>query len=155
MRELYILFTMKKERSAGIVVFRRDGGGPLYLLLQNSHRKFWDFAKGNIDPGETEERAAAREAEEEAGLKNLKIVPGFREKMKYVYRFEGELIDKEVVMFLGEERDGEEARLSWEHSTFKWAPFEEARKLLKGKKLEVLEKANKFLSGRIGNWTSG
>jgi 8-oxo-dGTP pyrophosphatase MutT (NUDIX family) len=142
---------MKKELSAGFVVFRREGPRILYLILQNSSRKFWDFPKGNIDTGESEEDAATRELKEEAGIEKIKIVKGFRGEMKYFYRFKDELIDKKVVIFLGEVEDSD-IKLSWEHSAYEWLPFEDAKKLLKDKKIEILERANEFLSSRLSKW---
>lgn len=142
---------MRKEVSAGFVVFRRDGERILYLLLQNSSKKFWDFPKGNIDGKETEDEAARRELKEEAGITDIKIMEGFREEMKYFYRWDGDLIDKKVVMFLGEV-DSPDVKISWEHAAFEWLLFEDAKKLLRDKKLEILEKANEFLSSRLSNW---
>ena len=52
---------MRFDKSAGVVVYRRTGPETEYLILQNSSKFFWDFPKGNIDAGETEEQAALRE----------------------------------------------------------------------------------------------
>ncbi len=47
----------------------RFAGGELQLLLVTSRRTGrWIFPKGNLDPGESAGRAAAREAYEEAGV---------------------------------------------------------------------------------------
>lgn len=142
---------MKKEISAGFIVFRRENEKVLFLILQNSSKKFWDFPKGNIDGKESEEEAARRELREESGIEEIKIAKGFKEKMKYFYRWKEELIDKEVVMFLGEV-ENPKIKLSWEHSAFEWLPFDEAKKLLKDQKFEMLKKANDFLSGQLNNW---
>jgi 8-oxo-dGTP pyrophosphatase MutT (NUDIX family) len=139
---------MKKEISAGFVVFRKENEKILFLLLQNSSKKFWDFPKGNIDEKESEAEAAKRELKEEAGIEEITIVKGFKKEMKYFYRWKGELIDKKVVMFLGEV-ESPKIKLSWEHSAYDWLPFDEAKKLLKNQKLEMLEKANDFLSSRL------
>lgn len=139
------IYAMRKETSAGFVVFRREGDRTLYLLLQNSSKKFWDFPKGNVDEGETVEAAAKRELSEEAGITEIKILEGFREDMNYKYTFRGDLIDKTVTMFLGEVTSPE-VKLSWEHSAFEWVPIDDAKNILKDKKREVIEKANDFLS---------
>jgi len=145
---------LKTQKSAGVIIFRKEKEGPIYLLLQNSSKKFWDFAKGNIDSGESEEDAAMREVKEETGLVKVEIIPGFKEKVHYFFRLHGELISKDLVMFVGEEKEGEEIKLSWEHSDQKWVFFDEAKKMLKPGKLRLLEKAHKFLSGQLGNWTN-
>ena len=110
------------------------------------------FPKGNIDKEESEEEAAKRELKEETGISEIKIVKGFKEKMKYMYRWSGDLVDKEVIMFLGEVEDAK-VKLSWEHAAFEWLPFDEAKKLLKDQKLQMLEKANEFLLSSLRNWT--
>jgi 8-oxo-dGTP pyrophosphatase MutT (NUDIX family) len=143
---------MKREKSAGFVVFRRRRGGTEYLLLQNSSKFFWDFPKGLMDEKESEIDAARRELKEEAGLSDIKIVPGFRASGKYMYRFKDELIDKEIVMFLAE-AFGDEVTVSWEHSRHEWLPYDEAVARLKDKKREILEKAHRFLTSKLENWT--
>lgn len=144
---------MRNERSAGFIVFRKGGQGVLYLLLQNSSKFFWDFPKGNVAQGEDDQAAARRELMEEAGITQIRPVDGFREQVSYSYRFDGDLIHKDLVMFAGEVPDSNVV-LSWEHSDFAWLPFEQARSRLKDRKLLVLERAHSFLSGRLENWTS-
>lgn len=142
---------MKFEKSVGVIVFRKGKAGPEFLLLQNSSKGFWDFPKGLAEPDESEGSTAKRELKEEAGLEKVRFIDGFREKVTYFYRFEGELVRKDLTMFLGEAAD-EKVRLSWEHSSHEWLTFDQARVRLKTQKLQLLEKANKFLSSRLRNW---
>lgn len=141
---------MVDEVSAGFVVFRVNGGGREYLLLQNSSSKFWDFPKGKVDRGETLEQAARRELMEEAGIAQIDVVPEFEARISYSYRLKGNLVEKEVVMFLGESRGDGDVRLSWEHSDFRWVPFDEGARLLYDKKVSVLQRAEDFLSKKFG-----
>ncbi len=143
---------MRFEKSAGVIVFRRGKKGAEYLLLQNSSKFFWDLPKGNIGAEESEQETALRELAEEAGLKRTKLIPGFREIVEYFYTFEREKIHKVVVMFLAESA-GEDVKLSWEHSDYKWVPFETAETMLKEKKIELIQRAHKFLSSRLEKWT--
>lgn len=77
---------MPVKKSAGAVVFYRNPDGKIeYLLLKHSER-YWNFPKGGIEEGESEISAAKREVEEEAGLKDITIVPGFKANEKYIYR---------------------------------------------------------------------
>jgi len=101
--------------------------------------------KGNVSQGEDDQAAARRELMEEAGITQIRPIEGFREQVKYSYMFDGELVQKELIMFAGEAAD-KNVVLSWEHSDFAWLPFEEARSRLKDKKLLILEKAHSFLS---------
>ena len=55
--------------SAGVVVVRNTDYGGQYLLLRSF--KYWDFPKGEVDPGEDPFAAACREVEEETGLTEL------------------------------------------------------------------------------------
>jgi 8-oxo-dGTP diphosphatase len=57
-------------QAAGGVVSRRGEGGALEVLLVHRPRyDDWSFPKGKLEPGETHEQAAAREVEEETGLR--------------------------------------------------------------------------------------
>jgi bis(5'-nucleosidyl)-tetraphosphatase len=59
----------RKRRSAGIVVVRLDDKAPHYLLLRAY--RYWDFPKGEVEPGEDPQEAAVREVSEETGLTGL------------------------------------------------------------------------------------
>lgn len=140
---------MISEKSAGAVVFRKEGETRLYLLLQytSSH---WDFPKGNIEQGESEEQTAKREISEETGIVDIEFVPCFKEKIKYFYRREGQQVNKEVIYFLAETKTSI-VKISWEHSGFQWLPFKEAlEKTTFSNSKSVLKKAEETLSGSKG-----
>ena len=50
------------------VPFRLRNGRIEFCLITSSRKRRWGFPKGIIDPGETHEETALKEAEEEAGL---------------------------------------------------------------------------------------
>ena len=134
---------MKFEKSAGVVIFRKNREIKYLLLLYGLGH--WGFVKGNIEKGEEELETVRREAEEEAGIKDLKFVEGFRESISFFYRRGGELIKKFVTYYLAETKT-KRIRLSYEHKDYKWLPYEEALKFLKFENVKnVLEKANEFL----------
>lgn len=112
-----------EEKSAGAVVLREAGDGRLYLLLQNAGR--WDFPKGGVEKGESELQTVMREVEEETGLKDLKLVPGFRKVVEYFYRRDGKNIHKQVVYLLAISKE-DKVRISFEHQGFGWFPYREA-----------------------------
>lgn len=57
--------------SAGVVVVRRFDQGPRVLILRCFG--YWDFPKGELDPGEEPLAAAQREVMEETGLTDLRF----------------------------------------------------------------------------------
>jgi 8-oxo-dGTP pyrophosphatase MutT (NUDIX family) len=61
---------------AGAVVFRRDRTG-LRILLVRARRnpEDWIFPKGHVEPDESADEAAVREAEEEAGVTGRVVSP--------------------------------------------------------------------------------
>ena len=144
---------MAKEFSAGAVIFRKDPKGTQYLLLHypsdsKTKKEYWDFAKGHREAGETELATALREVFEETGLRNVRIIPDFREVIHYYFKAEGKTVFKTVIFYLGETKE-KTIRISSEHQGFLWLPFDGALKYLKfvnAKK--ILTKASEFLHGQ-------
>lgn len=111
-----------------------------------SHAEFWDLPKGVLEKGETGLDAAKREAKEEVGIENLRIVPDFKETVHYFTRRDGKAIPKYVAMFLAETKI-DTVKLSWEHDKYEWLPYEEAHARITLKPMKgVLEKAEVFLN---------
>lgn len=141
-----------KESSAGAIIFRIDDKSrkPKYLLLHYG-TGHWDFVKGHIEGNETEEETLRREAKEESGLTDLKIIPGFREKISYFYRKDGKTTPKDVIFFLAETKAAEkDIKLSFEHSEYDWLAFDEAvKKVTYESSKDVLKKADKFLKSSL------
>jgi 8-oxo-dGTP pyrophosphatase MutT (NUDIX family) len=111
--------------ACGFVLARPAGAVREVLLLQNRKTGEWGLPKGHQEDGETDERTARRETEEETGLVDVAVDPHFRREIRYTARRRGVLNDKRVVYFLATLRAGE-VRLSSEHSAFRWAPLGEA-----------------------------
>ena len=137
---------MKRERSAGIIVFRRIGGKISYLLLHYATKSsHWDFPKGHVEKGETPRKAALREVKEETGIKDLQLLDGFEAEIAYYYQKDAQQFFKEVVFFLGETKT-EQVKLSKEHVGFRWAAYSTAMKQLTYDKARMeLQKADAFL----------
>lgn len=140
---------MVKEVSIGAIVYKKDKKIK-YLLLYRSvsehYKEMWGFPKGHIEKGETQQQAAEREIEEEAGLTSLRFEEGFRKKINYFFRKEGQTIFKEVVYFLAELTDGQEVKINDEHDEFKWLSYDDAMKTLTyDNAKKILEEADKFL----------
>jgi 8-oxo-dGTP pyrophosphatase MutT (NUDIX family) len=139
----------KEEKSAGVVIFRREEGKILYLLLFKKYKtEYWDLAKGHIEKGEDPIETAKREAMEETGITALKFISGFEEKLSWLYKLEGKLISKTVTYYLAETQ-AKEAKISSEHLKSGWFTLKEAEKVLKHKDAkELLRKAQKFIDSR-------
>ena len=134
---------MRKERSAGAVVFRKEK--EIKYLLLHYEEGHWDFPKGHIEENESGLAALKREVEEETGIKDIEILEGFKEYIHYFFRFKKELISKNVVFYLAKTKI-KQVKLSFEHIGFKWLPYDKAMEKLTYKNAkEILEKVNDFL----------
>lgn len=140
---------MPIERSAGIIFFRNTLKGRMYLVIRSSNHipergEFWDFSKGRLEKGEAGRQAAERESLEEVGIKNYRLLPDFKETVKYFIKRSGRM--KFVAMFLAEAKSAK-VKLSWEHDKHEWLSYKEAYEKISLKPMRwALEKAEKFLT---------
>ena len=138
---------MPIEKSAGAIIFRKENNNFFYLLLHypssaKAPKEYWDFPKGHIEKGEDEIKTVKREVEEETGLKDIKIIEGFREWIKYFFKFEGKTVLKFVTFYLAETKT-KDVKISGEHVGYKWLPYEDAIEQLTFKNAkEILKKAH-------------
>ncbi len=135
---------MKKEKSAGIILYLEKSDGILFLVM-NYPTGHWDFVKGKIEQGENEHQTALRETKEETGISDIEFVEGFEENINYNFQFEGELIYKEVVFFL-EKTKTETVKISHEHLDYTWLDYKNAiEKITYQNAKNILSKANSLL----------
>jgi 8-oxo-dGTP pyrophosphatase MutT (NUDIX family) len=138
---------MPQERSAGAIVFHRKDGKIEYLLL-HYEAGHWEFPRGNIEQGETEEETARRETKEETGITDVAFIDGFKETSAWFFTREGKTVHKEAVYFLAETKQKDVA-ISFEHQDHAWLPFEQAIEKVTFKNAkEILRKADDFLRKR-------
>ena len=117
---------MKQVYAAGIILYRITDVGIMYLLIRYSHAGHWDFAKGKIEEGETDQQAALRELYEETGIVDVTIDETFDKHIEYEFMmFDGSIAHKHVHFFLGKTHQ-EHVRLSDEHNSFIWLAYEAA-----------------------------
>jgi bis(5'-nucleosidyl)-tetraphosphatase len=134
---------MIHEKSCGAVVFFK-GDEVSYLLLQYE-AGHWDFVKGNVEVNESEIDTVLRELKEETGIVATKTFEGFRERIQYFYRRQGETIQKEVVFYLIQS-DTQKVQLSFEHVGCIWLDYQHAfGKLTFKNARDVLQKAHSYL----------
>jgi bis(5'-nucleosidyl)-tetraphosphatase len=137
---------MKVRRfSAGVVVVRRFEDGTRFLLLRCFG--YWDFPKGEVEPGEDPLETARREVAEETGLSGLdfrwggdftETPPYGRGKVARYYLAESPV--GEVTLPVSPELGAPE------HHEYRWVPPAEARGLLNARVGAVLE----WATDRIG-----
>ena len=139
---------LEKRYASGAIVFRREEGQILFLLIYSVRNAIWGFPKGHIDPGEDEMTAAFREIEEETGLTGLKVRDDFREEAVYEAPSsreadKGKLIEKHSIYYLCETTE-DNIRVDGEEITdHRWVKAEEALPLLVFDNLKaILKKAS-------------
>ncbi len=87
------------EVTAGGVVFRRTEDGGIEILMIQDAKDRWTIPKGHVEEGERHEDTAAREIEEETGLKYVKVLDRLG-KIDFRYRREDKLILMTTHVFL-------------------------------------------------------
>jgi 8-oxo-dGTP pyrophosphatase MutT (NUDIX family) len=151
---------MRKEISAGIIVYRMAENKPRFLLLYHGG-KYWNFPKGHIEPlssfegqvasqKENDIQTAFRETEEETGLKkkDIFIRRGFRASQRYCFKKGTEQICKTVVYFLGETKKTQ-ISVSDEHEGYGWFAYNEALAILTRHKnnQQMIRRVRAFIQG--------
>jgi bis(5'-nucleosidyl)-tetraphosphatase len=130
--------------SAGVIIVRGFDDAWRYLVLRVYN--YWDFPKGEVEPGEDPIDAAVREVTEETTLEDLSFRWGseFRETPPY----RG---GKVARYYLAESRSGDvalpisEELGRPEHDEFRWIGYEGARALLAERVRPILDWADERL----------
>lgn len=140
-----------REKSCGIVPFREVDGEILYLVISSAvtKREHWEFPKGGVEEGEREIETALRELWEETGVKDVRVLPGYREPIRYIYRRPEGLVSKQVVYFIAEVGDPRVKLREVEAKDYRWANYEESRKLLRHANARaLLARCHAFITGK-------
>ena len=117
---------MRREKSCGIIVYRKQNDIIELLLIKHRTGGQWSFPKGHMEQGESETQTALREVWEETGVK-ASIIDGFRE---CVYYNPWPNVSKKVVYFIGTTDQSELKRQEEEVSEIKWVELDEAERLV-------------------------
>ncbi len=138
---------MYRKGVLGIIVNKDKKFLILYRAL---HWNGWEFPKGGIEKGETEEEALLREIKEETGL-DAKIV--CRLPYEIAYDYPESFLKKTKTEYAGAKQsvyllsaDGA-VKLSAEHRRFSWLPYSQAMKMLKQEnQKKALDAAGRHIS---------
>ncbi len=154
---------MPREKSAGAIIYKEENNKRYYLLLHypgmNRKGGHWEFAKGHIEGGEDYDATVRREVFEETGLKDIKIIPGFKQHIKYFFRKKEECVSEKniknkkpqwifklVTFFIAKAND-DQVKISSEHIGYLWLPLDQAiKKTTYKNSKELLKKVDKFLT---------
>lgn len=131
------------EYSVGSIIYKRENGKILFLLLHyvSGH---WDFVKGKKEEGESDLQTLKREAFEETGITDLRVVTNFKKCSYYFYKAKGSErkkrikegkginIFKKVAFYLAETPSGkidiEKINKSHECQGYTWIEYDKAIK---------------------------
>jgi 8-oxo-dGTP diphosphatase len=134
---------VKREFSAGGIVFRSEPEGILWLVVKPTDNEKWRLPKGKIERGESSLIAAKREVEEEAGVEAE--VLGKIGDEKFFFVWDKQKILKTVVFYLMKYTQEANQSFNFETEAIDWLKFEEAKKRLAfEKEADLLEKAEKM-----------
>ena len=132
---------LKREFSAGGVVFKRVK--VLWLIIKPTGTDRWQLPKGKIDAGESSEKTAVREVEEEGGIR-AKVIQKIGSE-QFFFFFEGNRILKTVLFYLMEYISGNPKNHDKEVSESIFLDFNEALdKLTFKNEKEILKKAKEL-----------
>ncbi|MFA5135661.1 MAG: NUDIX domain-containing protein [Patescibacteria group bacterium] len=138
---------MPGEHSAGAIIYNVSAGTKFFLLLQY-RQGHWDFPRGHIERGESPQETARREIEEETGISDLRFIPAFRSKNRWVFSYKGTLINKDAVYFIAR-TETKAVKLSDEHRSYAWLDGPDAlEKLTFGNTKKIFIEALDFLGTR-------
>lgn len=138
---------MKKEKSCGAVVFKRERDRTLFLI-EKMQRGHYSLPKGHVEAGEREAQTAEREILEETGLK-AQVDTSFRHTVTYSPYPDCE---KDVVFFVAECVGGNLQPQEHETEELYWLEEKEAVRLLTYESdKETLRLASRHILGSVGS----
>lgn len=122
----------RTPREAAVFVHR----GGRYLVLRRAHDDYWHTVAGVVEPAETFLEAAARELDEETGLRpsaplldlELRQPHGIPDDLRHEYP--PGCVEVVIETFAAEAPEGWEPVLNGEHVEYRWCELPEAAALL-------------------------
>jgi 8-oxo-dGTP diphosphatase len=112
--------------------------GQVLLLKRTYGNKGWSTPGGSIETGETIHDAFLRECREELGVEVQDVVlTGF---------YYHSIVNSQVAMFRCSLPEGEEIKLSAEHSEYNWFPLEELGEVQRIRAIDAMEYNGRVIS---------
>jgi 8-oxo-dGTP pyrophosphatase MutT (NUDIX family) len=152
------------EYSTGAVIFKKENNKILFLLLHyvSGH---WDFVKGKTEKGESDLATLKREALEEAGIDDLKVVADFKKCSYYFYKTRGSEkksrlregrgvnIFKKVAFYLAQSEKGsvdmKKIKKSHECQGYTWIEYDKAiNRITHPRQQKILKEAMERLQSK-------
>jgi ADP-ribose pyrophosphatase YjhB (NUDIX family) len=90
-----------RETTSGGVVFRRTKDGDVQILLMQDAKNRWTIPKGHVEKDEDPRDTAAREIQEETGLKEMRVL-NWLGKVNFRYRRDHTLVLMTMHIYLVE-----------------------------------------------------
>ena len=112
---------MKKEKSCGCIIIKDKE-----VLLIKHLKGHWDFPKGHMEVGESEEDTALREVKEETNI-DITLITEYRYESHYSPK---ENVEKTVVFFLAKSKSSELIKQDAEIAKIGWFDYKEAKEIL-------------------------
>ena len=140
----------KQDSAVGIIPVYTNGEETLFCLIQHA-AGHWGFPKGHIDPGESEEQTALREAREEAGITDAKLDTSRVFTESYGFEKNGQQYQKTVRYFLAEVSRTDNVtpdEFKGEIPDMRWSLYPEALELIREQSKPLLEEAQEYLESR-------
>ena len=110
-----------QEKSCGCIVIDNNK-----VLLVKHNAGHWDFPKGHMEQGETEQETAIRETKEETNIE-VEIITGHRYTTQYSPK---ENTWKEVVYFVAQKKQGILTPQVTEVEKVEWVELEKAKDII-------------------------
>lgn len=134
--------------SCGIIPAHKGSSDEYSYLLLQSHDGYWGFPKGHLEPGETFQAAASREAREEVGINVDPEDLRFRVSYSYDEESVGNVIKtKTVILYPVIVGQGDVLLQAKELKSYRWVKADEAVQLIALPSVEeMMQEVGKYLS---------